>query len=393
MIRRILLIVLPLAVLAAGAFATREIVKMRQEPEKIVQEVPPPLVEAMDVKMRNVRLTVKAEGTVAPRTVTELVPEVPGRVVEVSPSLVVGGFFKKGDILFKIDPREYELVIVRAQAAIEQAKLRVAVERREGELAAQEWRNLGNGEPTDLALRKPYIAEAQAALASAEAELARAAYDLERCVVRAPFEGRVRQEKIDAGQYVSRGSSVATLYSVDAAEIRLPIPDDQVAYVNLPLAFSDETPSETKKGPRVTIRSDFAGAVHEWTGRIVRTEGELDPRTRMVYAIARVEHPYARSKNKKRPPLAVGMFVEAEIEGTSSGAVVELPRSVLRGEDVVIVIDEEDRLHFRQVEIFRQEGGAVLVRSGLRSGERICVSPLETPVEGMKVRVAERSEG
>ena len=225
-------------------------------------------------------------------------------------------------------------------------------------------------------------------LASAQADLERAQYDLERCVIRAPFDGRVRQESVDVGQYVSRGASVAKLYSVDAAEIRLPIPDDQLAFVDLPLAYSNVDENSERAGPRVMLRAEFGGKVHRWTGRIVRTEGEIDPRTRMVHAIARVERPYDRGKNMSRPPLAVGMFVEAEIQGRSSGSVIELPRSVLRGADQVMVIDGEDRLHFRQVDILRYDGEVALVRSGLKSGERVCVSKLETPVEGMKVRVA-----
>ncbi len=389
MIRKILMVVLPLAILAGGALTTKAIVESRKEPAKEVKEILPPLVEVMPVKTRGVRLTVIAEGTVKPRTESELVPEVPGRVIEVSPAMVVGGFFRKDDVLLRIDPREYELIIVRARAAIEQARLRVAVEKREAELAAREWDSLSNGkEPTDLALRKPHIAEAQAALTSAEAELARAEYDLERCVVKASYDGRVRSERIDVGQYVSRGNSVATLYSVDAAEIRLPIPDDQIAYVDLPLAYSDGEAVGDQKGPLVTIRADFAGKIHTWKGRIVRTEGEIDPKSRMVHAIARVENPYARGDDKRRPPLAVGMFVEAEIEGRGSGPVVELPRGILRGENTVMMIDDDDRLHFREIDVLRYVGDKVLVRSGLKSGERICTSSLETPVEGMTVRVA-----
>ncbi len=388
MIRKILLVVLPITVLGAGAYATKSIIESQEEPAKVVREIEPPLVEVMEARARRIGLTVVAQGTVAPRTESELVPEVSGRVLQMSPALVVGGFFTTGDVLLEIDAREYELAVIRARAAIEQTKLGLAIEEREAEVAAREWESLGEGKPpTDLALRKPQIAQAEPALASAEADLARAEYDLERTVIRAPFDGRVRLERVDVGQYVQRGGSVATLYSVDAAEIRLPIPDDQLAFVDLPLAYVDVTDEPENKGPRVTVRADFAGKVHQWQGRIVRTEGEIDPRTRMVHAIARVDNPYARGSKKGRPPLAVGMFVEAEIEGRSSGPVIELPRSLFRGEDEVIVVDEDDQLHFRKVEVLRNEGDRVLVSGGLRSGERVCTSPLETPVEGMRVRV------
>jgi len=393
-IRKVLMVLIPLGLLAGGAVATRQIMNSRVEPERVVREVEPPLVEVIEVQPRQVHLTVKAEGTVSPLTEAELVPEVSGRVVEMSPAMVSGGYFKKGDVLIKVDTREYELALTRSRSAIEQAKLRLAIEHREAELAEREWESLSEGKPpTDLALRKPYIAEAEAAVEAAQSDLERAEYDLERCVVRASFDGRVRTERVDIGQFISRGSSLATLYSVDAAEIRLPIPDDQVAYIDLPFAYSDDAPSEGQGGPRVKVRSDFAGQIHEWDGRIVRTEGEIDPRTRMVFAIARVERPYARGASGKRPPLAVGMFVEAEIEGVASGYVVELPRNIFRGEDILLVVDEQDQLTFRKVDVLRQEGETVLVRAGLEAGERVCSSAMETPIEGMKVRVVVRSEG
>ena len=129
------------------------------------------------------------------------------------------------------------------------------------------------------------------------------------------------------------------------------------------------------------------GERHEWIGKIVRTEGEIDPLTRMVHAIARVEDPYGRSAHSDRPPLAVGMFVEAEISGKRSGRVMALPRSVLLGTDQVLIVDEEGRLYFRQVELYRLERDRILVKSGLEKGDRIIVSPLEGAVNGMRVRV------
>ena len=339
--------------------------------------VPLPLVETMEAGYSNVTLSVFAEGTVAPRTVSELTPEVSGRVIDVAESLVVGGFFEKEDVLLRLDSRDYELAVTRSQAAIAQAKLRLETERQEAAVAMEEWELLGRGRPTPLAMREPQIAEALAALASAEAASQQAEYDLERTVVRAPFAGRVRQERVDVGQFVARGDSVATLYAVDAAEVRLPIPDSELAFLNLTLAYRDaEVAIGSVRGPRVILRSEFAGRRHEWRGTIVRTEGEIDPRTRMVHAIARVEDPYARGNDPNRPPLAVGMFVEAEIIGRSSGRVMVLPRTVLRGADRVLIVDDADHVRFRQVELFRLERDRILVKSGIEEGDRIIVSPL-----------------
>lgn len=391
MIQLILRIILPILVLAGAAYATVTMIRNRPVPETREAAVPLALVETMEAEYSNVTLSVFAEGTVAPRTVTELTPEVGGRVIEVEDSLVVGGFFEEGDVLLRLDSRDYELAVTRARAPIAQARLRLETERQEAAVAMEEWELLGTGRPTPLAVREPQIAEAQAALASAEAALQQAEYDLERTVVVAPFAGRVRQERVDVGQFVARGNSVATLYAVDAAEVRLPIPDSELAYLNLPLAYRNDAPSEQLQGPPVILRADFAGGRHEWRGRIVRTEGEIDPRTRMVHAIARVEDPYARGGNPTRPPLAVGMFVEAEIVGRPSGRVMVLPRTVLRGVDQVLIVDDSNHVRFRQVELFRLERERVLVRAGLEEGDRIIVSPLEGAVDGMQVQVWEAS--
>ena len=386
-LRRILMIVLPLAVLGLGVFATVAMIEARAEPETKPVEIPPLLVRVITVEPETLSLKVRAEGTVAPRTESQLVPEVAGRVVEVSPSLAAGGFFEEGEALLKIEAREYDLAVIRANAAIAQAKLRLATERQEAEVARKEWRALGQGEPNPLVVREPQIAEALAALASAEAALEQAKFDLERTVVRAPYAGRVRSKQVDVGQFVQRGAPVATLYSVDLAEVKLPIPDAELEFVNLPLAYRGA--AESARGPAVTLTARFAGREHKWRGRIVRTEGEIDPATRMVLAIAQVEDPYAPGRDARRPPLAVGMFVEAEIDGRRVSNIVRLPRTALRGDSRVLVVDSTNRLYYREVDIFRLDRDRALVRGGLEPGDRVCVSNIEAAVNGMKVRISE----
>ena len=386
--RLALRILLPLIVIGAGGYAAFTMIQNRPAPETQAVEIPPPSVRVIVVQPKNVRLKVRAEGTVAPRTETELVPEVSGRVTMISESLAAGGFFEEGEVLLKIDRREYELAVVRARAAIAQAELRLATEQEEAAVARKEWESLGQGEPRPLVVRAPQIAEAKAMLASAEAAFEKTEYDLERTVVKAPFAGRVREKRVDVGQFVSRGSSIARLYSVDYAEVRLPIPDNDLAYVNLPLAYRGQ--KERAAGPRVTLMANFAGKRHRWQGRIVRTEGEIDPRTRMVQAIAQVADPYGEAR-PGRPPLAVGMFVEAEIDGNTAANVFVLPRIVLRNPDQVLVVDKENRLRFRTVGILRTESDQVIIRSGLEAGERVGISVVEAAVDGMKVHVLEET--
>ena len=386
--RLALRILLPIIVIAVGGYAAFTMIQNRPAPETQAVEIPPPSVRVIVVQPKNVRLKVRAEGTVAPRTETELVPEVSGRVMMISESLAAGGFFEDGEVLLKIDRREYELAVVRARAAIAQAELKLATEEEEAAVARMEWVSLGQGEPPPLVVRVPQIAEAEAMLASAEAAFEQAEYDLERTVVKAPYAGRVREKRVDVGQFVSRGSSIARLYSVDYAEVRLPIPDKDLAYVNLPLAYRGQ--KERAAGLRVTLMANFAGKRHRWQGRIVRTEGEIDPRTRMVQAIAQVDDPYGKAR-PGRPPLAVGMFVEAEIDGNTAANVFVLPRIVLRSADQVLVVDKENRLRFRTVDILRTENDQVIIRSGLEAGEHVGISVVEAAVDGMKVHVLEET--
>ena len=389
-LRIALMILLPVAVLALGGWSAKTMIDNRPEPEKKVPEVEAPLVRVMKAESETLRLTVETEGVVTPRTESQLVPEVSGRVLWVSPSLVVGGFFDQGQILIKIDPREYELAVVQARSAVAQAKTRVATEEQEAAVARKEWESLGEGEPTPLVLREPQLAEARAAQASAEAALEQAEFNLERTVVKAPFEGRIREKSVDVGQYVQRGQSVALMYSVDIAEVRLPVPDEQLAYVNLPLAYRNVESSHNAQGPAVTLKTDFAGQTYEWRGRVVRTEGEIDPQTRMIHAIAQVEDPYARAGQSQRPPLAIGMFVKAEIHGKSVRA-VPIPRTAIRGEDTVLVVNGQNKIELRKLDIFRQERERVLAKGGVEDGELICVSTLEAAVDGMPVRILEET--
>lgn len=388
MIRRILQVLLPIVVLVVGGLGAKRLIDAYEEPEKRPVEVEPPLVEVIEAQQAVVRLVVQTEGTVAPRTESELVPEVAGRVVEISQSLAAGGFFDKDEVLIRVDDRDYKLAVTRAEAAVAQAKLRIAVEEQEAAVAKQEWESLGEGEPTALALRVPQLAEANAGLASAEAALEQARTDLARTVIRAPYDGRVRQKRVDVGQFIQRGISVATIYSTDIAEVRLPIPDDQLAFLTLPLAFRGD---DAGSGPAVTLRTNFAGREHNWRGRIVRTEGEIDPRTRMVHAIAQVKDPYAPTA-KGKPPLAVGMFVQADIQGDSV-RVVPLPRTAMRGENQAWVVTEDNRIEFRELDIYRLERDRVLVTGGVGPGERVCSSTLEAAVNGMQVRVLETEAG
>jgi RND family efflux transporter MFP subunit len=385
---RTLKIALPLTLVIVAAVLAAGMVALKPDVETRVAEPQPPLVRAVEVALADVPLIVRSQGTVRPRTESQLVPEVSGRVIWVSPSFAEGEFFEKGQALLKVDPHDYRQAVVRARAEVARTKLQLAREEAEAEVAREEWEDLGAGEAaTALTLREPQLEDARAAVASAEANLTTAERNLERTQIRAPYAGRLRRKNVDVGQFVTVGSPVATIYSVEYAETRLPLPDDELAYVELPLHYRGET--ARPKGPRVTLKADFAGETFEWVGEIVRTEGEIDPASRMVHAVAQVKNPYGRGEDPDRPPLAVGLYVEAEIEGTNAEGIAVLPRAALRGRSQVLVVSPEDRLEFRDVDLLRTTREQIYVRGGLKAGERVCVSPLEAVTDGMRVRTLE----
>ncbi|UCF66754.1 MAG: efflux RND transporter periplasmic adaptor subunit, partial [Acidobacteriota bacterium] len=293
--RPLLMVTLTVLIIGLGLIGAFAMIAGRPAVETRAPIAVPPLIRALEVQPETLELTVKTQGTVAPRTSTSLVPEVSGRVVRVAPSFAAGGFFKPGDILVEIESHDYEWAVTRARASVAQAELRLAQEEAAAAVARREWEQIGEGDGTPLALRDLQVSEARAALEAARAVLEQARRDLDRTKIRAPFPGRVLEKSVDVGQYVTRGTSLARVYSVDVAEVRLPIPDDQLAYVQLPLSYRG-TAGRSAARPPVRIEATFGGERHRWNGRIVRTEGEIDPRTRMVYAIAQVEDPYARGE-------------------------------------------------------------------------------------------------
>ena len=370
--------ILPIAILAVAAVIVVALVSSRPAVETAPRQVAPPPVRVVAVEPTSVELRVRSQGSVVPATEADLVSEVAGNIVWVAESFEVGGFFDTGDVLLRLDRRDYELAVASARASVAQARVALTREEAEAEVAREEWEDLGEpGEPGPLVLREPQLDEARARVEAALANQARAELDLSRTAIRAPFAGRLRAKRVDRGEFVSRGVPLATIYSVDAAEVTLPVPDSELAFLDLPLG------AELRgAGPRVVLEAPFAGGLHEWEARIVRVGGEIDPATRMVNLIARVEDPYRAMGD--RPPLSVGLFVDAEVVGRSVDSVFEVPRGALVGADRVWLV-EDDRLTLRQVGILRSDPDVAIVSDGLASGDLISLTILETAVDGMLV--------
>jgi RND family efflux transporter MFP subunit len=355
---------------------------------KLEPQAPPssaPLVRIWEAASQSVQLTSITHGTVLPRTESDLIPEVSGRIISISKSMVSGGFFKKNDLLLVIDPLDYEVAREQARAGLASAGSELSNAKK------------GHDRQLDLALKQSTsqskkddalnrLRFAQASLREAKARLSRAERDLSRTKITAPYDGRIRSERVDIGQFVNRGTSMATLYATDIAEVRLPIHDEELAHLALPLANQ----IIGQQRPEVILRAQFAGQQHTWRGAIVRTEGEIDPKTRMITVVAQVESPYETEND--RPPLAVGLFVRAEIIGHKIGNVFVLPRSAIQANRQVYVIGKDNRLQFRDVEILRTVGEEVYITEGLNARETVCLSTVSNAIEGMLVQPAPTDE-
>jgi len=374
MIRRFLF---PLAIVAAGFITMGIIIKTGPTMEQKPPASTAPLVRTWIATSETVQLSVLTYGSVLPRTESELIPEVSGRVIKISPSMVSGGFIRKGEILLEIDPLDYEVALEQARASLAAAKSELTNAKKAYErlldLAKQQ--SASQSQQDDALNRLRF---GQASIREAAARLSRAERDISRTKIKAPYDGRVRSKRVDIGQFVNRGAPIASLYATDFAEVRLPLHDEELAHLDLPLA-GQESPNQ----PTAILRARFAGANHTWEGKIVRTEGELDPKTRMINVVAQVEAPYERSGN--RPPLAIGLFVEAEIIGNTVDNVYIVPRSALQANEQIYVLSSEYRLQFRDVNILRTVEEDVYITSGFKSGETICLSTISNAVEGMLV--------
>jgi RND family efflux transporter MFP subunit len=374
MIKRILF---PIAIVVAGFITMGIIIKTGPTMDQKPPASTAPLVRTWIATSETVQLSVLTYGSVQPRTESELIPEISGRVIKISPSMVSGGFIRKGEILLEIDPLDYEVALEQARASLAAAKSELTNAKKAYErlldLAKQQ--SASQSQQDDALNRLRF---GQASIREAAARLSRAERDISRTKIKAPYDGRVRSKRVDIGQFVNRGAPIASLYATDFAEVRLPLHDEELAHLDLPLA-GQESPNQ----PTAILRARFAGANHTWEGKIVRTEGELDPKTRMINVVAQVEAPYERSGN--RPPLAIGLFVEAEIIGNTVDNVYIVPRSALQANEQIYVLSSEYRLQFRDVNILRTVEEDVYITSGFKSGETICLSTISNAVEGMLV--------
>ena len=374
-----------IAILASAVGGAFVMVQTRAAPTQMEREIPVLLVDAIEARREPVFFRVNTQGAVTPRTESNLVSEVSGQIVEAASNYVSGGFFRKGELLLRIDPRNYQSALKSAQANVARVQTQVAKENALANFALDDWKtlrdlNASTGPISDLALRKPQLAEAIAESISAEAALEKAQEDLNRTSIRAPYDGMVQEKHADVGQYVNTGSQLALIFATDYAEIRLPITQRELALVDLPSADGSSLPLP------VTLTSQAGKIQHTWQGLIVRSEGVFDSASRVLYVVAQVEDPYNQS-GRNGELLRIGTFVTASIQGRFGGALFTIPRHALQRGETLWIIDEQQKIYPRDVQIVSTDEEYAYVDGGLVNGDRYTITPIDQPLPGMPVRV------
>jgi RND family efflux transporter MFP subunit len=336
------------ALLAGGLFAAKALVESKQEIVAQPPEILPPLVEVQVVEPVQRRLEVRTEGEVTALDQVALSAQVSGTALEVAPELIVGGFVERDQLLVRIDASDYLLALESAEAALAEAQAALTLEEAQAESSVREWEAVSDAPPSALVRREPQLAAARARIATAEAGIAKARLDLERTELRAPFDARVLAEDIDRGQLVALGQPIATLVSVEAVEIPVSLTEADLQALALPANFG--LPGGPA-GPPARVVVSGSGDQVQWSGRVVRTGGQLDPRTRTRTAFVRVDAPYGDPVGTlNHDPLVLGTFVRVFIEGRSLEDVIALPRKALkRGDEIYRVrFDEATGAHHLQ---------------------------------------------
>jgi len=363
-------IVIPGILVVAFAIAAG-LAQLKPEPPKNEDQELDLLVEVIVLEVSTESFRIDSQGTVKPRTQTVVSAEVLGSVVSISPKFVAGGVFKAGETLMRIDPTNYTVAVDKAEALVTQRQIEFD--------GAQKLRSQGYRAESELA-------SAAAALASAQAELVSARRNLERTNIRLPYAGMVLSKDADLGQFVSPGTVLGVAFATDLAEVRLPLTDQDLAFVDMPDA-SAVSATGSGSGPAVSLTAIQKGKISNWNAQIVRSEGVVDERSRVTYAVAQIDDPYQLEADGT--PLPIGTFVSARIDGAANVDVIRIPRTALRGADQVLVVDNEYTIQIRTVDILRADNQYAYVRGGVTAGERITTTAIEAPTNGMSVRTAD----
>jgi RND family efflux transporter MFP subunit len=368
-------IIIPIVILATGIAAMAVFSSMKKPPEEKAEVDNTPIVAVSDISVTPMTLEVNSYGMVTPKYETELIAQVNGEIVELSDTFLRGGFVKKNQLLARIDPNDYQAALIDAQASMATARAALEKEVAQGKVAEREWKQITDTSPTELSLRKPQLAQELARVKAAQASVLRAERNLERTEIRAPYDAMINSRNIGLGSFVGVGTKIGHVLATETAEIRLPVADNQLEFL-----------ANQGVNAKVKLFGKYAGKETQWSATIKRNEGVIDNKSRMGYLVAELNDPYQLKNNteKNMTPLRFGSYVNAKIVGSNIAQATMVPRHlVVNGK--VAILDSDSRLHYVAIDIVRQQGSNVVVANGLIEGDRLIVSALDYPVDGMKL--------
>ena len=370
-------IIIPIIILAIGVAGMALFSSLKKPPEEKEEVDNTPIVTVSDISVGSMTLDVSSYGIVKPKYETQLIAQVTGEIVQLSDTFLRGSFVKKGQLLARIDPSDYQAALIDAQATMATARAALEKELAQGKVAEREWKKITNTSPTELSLRKPQLAQELARVKSAQASVLRAERNLERTEIRAPYNAMIDSRDIGLGSFVGVGSKIGHVLGTAIAQVRLPVADNQLQFlINQGVNSS------------VNLKGFFAGKSTQWQAKITRSEGVIDNESRMSYLVAEINDPYKLKTVKNSiSPLRFGSYVNAEVLGVEISQASIVPRYlVVNGK--VAILDSESTLHYVAIEIVRQQGNQVIVSNGLTDGDRMISSALDYPIEGMKLALA-----
>ena len=370
----------PIIIITIGVLICSLLIKCSPEvkPEEVARIIP--MVDSTTLEKTSINIIIDSQGTIIPRTESQLYPEIRGEVVYVSPKLDEGSSFNEGDILLRIDSRDYELDIKTAEASLDDAKTALSIAQAESNFEREQWELSNSGDASDLRLKIPQLKKAESTVEAAEANLEKLKRNLEKTTIKAPYDGLVRKKNVDRGTVIGPGYLIANIYAIDYVEVKLPIPDEDLSFLDIPLDGSQINKSNQ---PLVMLKGSLGGKNIEWEGRIVRMEAEFDPKSRMAILIARVSDPY-----KYKFPLRVGQFVEAEITGRNYNNLYIIDRELIKNKNQVVTINRADStLKYEDINVLRYVDDTALINGGLPDEVSVCITNLDVMYNGMKIRI------
>lgn len=381
MIRKLLPFIVLAAMLSAAWFVTQNPPQARRSAPR---EAPAIAVDTLKVYPQSYQVLLSSYGTVRPRTQGQLLPQVSGKIINISDNFRNGGFFEKGELLVQLDDRDYKAAVRTAEATLIEAEQALVQEHAQAKQAKADWKRLGNkGKAPALVQRQPQLKAAQAKVLSAKASLSRAQLDLERSRITAPYPGRILTANVDIGQVVTSTTALADIYAIDYVEIRLPLKNRDLAYVDLPENYRFSQAEQAF--PDVIIESDLI-TPQQWYGSIVRTEGAIDDSSQQLYVTAQIDDPYG-SGAENRHPLKIGQYVTAEIKGRLLSNAIVIPNTAIyQGSYVYLVKDS--LLQRQPIDIAWQNDQIAVISEGIFADDELVTTPLGQVSSGSRVKIS-----